>query len=159
MAEFRFVTTWCIEAPIDDTYRVLTESRYWPSWWKSLIEVEELALGDSHGIGRAYRYTWKSRLGYCLCFDIRVTRVQVPRLIEGAASGDVQGVGRWQLIEEGRVTRVRYEWQVHTTRRWMNLVAPVARPLFTWSHHAVMQEGAVGLARRLKGRLLETAHD
>lgn len=159
MAAYHFVTTWQLEAPIDEVYRVLTESQRWPTWWPSVTSVEQLAPGDERGIGRMYRYAWKSRLGYRLRFDIRVSRVEAPCLIEGEASGDVQGRGRWRLSEEGRVTRVRYEWQVRTTRRWMNLMAPLARPLFAWSHHAVMRDGAAGLARCLGVRLLGVAHD
>ncbi|MDI5986642.1 SRPBCC family protein [Halomonas sp. M4R5S39] len=157
MAEFRFVTTWRFEAPIDAVYRAISDSPCWPAWWESLCSVEELAPGDASGIGRRYRYTWKSRLGYRLRFEIRVTRVRPGRSIEGIASGDVQGSGRWQLTEEGRVTRVRYEWRVRPVRRWMALVAPVAGPLFAWNHHAVMQDGATGLARWLDVRLLGTS--
>ena len=87
-----------------------------------------------------------------------MTRVHASRLIAGEASGDVEGTGCWRLFQEGQVTRVRYEWRVRTTRRWMNLLAPVARPLFAWSHHDVMQAGAMGLARWLDARLLGTEH-
>lgn len=159
MEEYRYVTTWWLQAPIDDVYQALSQSLDWPRWWKSLLDVEEMATGNVEGVGRVYRYTWRSRLGYRLRFDIRVTRVSSPQLIEGVASGDVQGTGCWRLNETGRVTRVRYEWQVRTTRRWMNLLAPIARPLFSWNHHAVMQDGAIGLARRLNARLLSTAHN
>jgi hypothetical protein len=31
----------------------------------------------------------------------------------------------------------------------MNAVAPVARPVFAWNHHAVMNQGGTGLARVL----------
>lgn len=159
MAELRFVTTWWLEAPIGEVYRAIAEAPYWPAWWKSLRAVEELAPGNREGIGRVYRTTWQSRLGYRLRFEVRVTRVLPCRLIEGVARGDVQGTGRWRLSEEGHVTRVRYEWRVRPVRRWMALLAPVAGPLFAWNHHAVMQDGAEGLARRLEARLLATSHD
>ncbi len=47
-----------------------------------------------------------------------------------------------------------YEWNVRTTRPWMNLVAPVARPVFRWNHNAVMHSGGQGLADLLGARLL-----
>jgi hypothetical protein len=31
----------------------------------------------------------------------------------------------------------------------MNAIAPVARPVFAWNHHAVMKQGGVGLAQAL----------
>jgi hypothetical protein len=36
----------------------------------------------------------------------------------------------------------------------MNLLAPVARPIFAWNHHAVMRNGGVGLTRKLGARLV-----
>ena len=52
-------------------------------------------------------------------------------------------------VEKGGQTVVTYDWLVETTSRWMNLVAPVARPVFRWNHDAVMRSGGRGLARRM----------
>jgi hypothetical protein len=83
------------------------------------------------------------------------TRVEHRRLLEGVASGELAGTGRWRFFTAaGGVTAVTYEWDVHTTAWWMNLVSPVARPLFAWNHNHVMRAGAEGLARRLGARLL-----
>ena len=71
----------------------------------------------------------------------------------GHADGELTGVGRWRLFE-GPATAVIHEWNVRTTRAWMNALAPVARPLFAWNHDAVMRQGAEGLARLLDCRLL-----
>jgi len=46
---------------------------------------------------------------------------------------------------------LRYDWQVRTTRLWMNLLAPLAKPLFRWNHDAIMQAGGIGLTRHLQG--------
>lgn len=159
MATFSLTTLWYLEAPREAVFQALGDAPRWPAWWPSLLSVEERDVGADDGTGRVYRYTWRSCLGYRLCFDIRVTRVARPWLIEGEASGDVCGSGRWRLSEQDEVTRVCHEWRVHTTRPWMNLAAPLARPLFVWSHHAVMRDGAQGLARRLDGRLLGQAHE
>jgi len=35
----------------------------------------------------------------------------------------------------------------------MNLAAPVARPVFTWNHDALIREAAQSLARRLDAEL------
>lgn len=152
--ELCYLTTWWFEAPLDPIYRALVETTDWPAWWKSLRAVEELARGDARGIGRRYRYRWRSRLGYRLCFEVCVTRVVPGRLIEGVAQGDVRGIGRWHLSEARGVTRVRYEWRVRPVRPWMALIAPLAEPMFAWNHHAVMRDGAVGLARWLDVPLL-----
>jgi hypothetical protein len=74
--------------------------------------------------------------------------------MQGDAVGELTGVGRWRLFEEDGVTAVLYEWNVTTSRAWMNLLAPVARPVFEWNHDWVMARGAEGIANLLGCRLL-----
>ena len=71
---------------------------------------------------------WKSLLPYRVEFEVTTTHVERPSLLQADAVGELTGVGRWRLFEEGGVTAVLYEWNVATTRAWMNLLAPVARP-------------------------------
>jgi hypothetical protein len=49
---------------------------------------------------------------------------------------------------------VVYDWRVRSTKPWMNLLAPVARPVFEHNHDVVMRWGGEGLARRLGVELL-----
>jgi hypothetical protein len=48
---------------------------------------------------------------------------------------------------------VRYDWQVATSRAWMNTLAPIPAPAFRWNHGAVMAAGARGLAGHLGAQL------
>ena len=52
------------------------------------------------------------------------------------------------------MTAVLYEWHVETSKRWMNLLAPLARPVFAYNHDVVMRWGGEGLARRLGAELI-----
>lgn len=94
MAEYRFVTVWRIEAPIQQLCDAISHSVSWPRWWKGLESVEELDPGDRSGIGSLRRFTWKSKLPYRLTFDVRVTRIEPLAVLEGVASGEVEGTGR-----------------------------------------------------------------
>jgi len=159
MTEYSFLTTWCLEASREQIWDAIWESERWPQWWRGVVASERLAEGDEAGIGQVGRYTWRSRLPYDLDFELTTTRVEKPHLLEGEANGELAGVGRWRLFEEngagGRpVTAVVYEWNVHTTKPWMNLLAPIARPVFEWNHDWVMRNGGEGLARLLGCRLL-----
>ena len=49
----------------------------------------------------------------------------------GHARGALEGAGQWRLFEDGGVCAVTFDWEVRTTRAWMNTLAPLARPLFT----------------------------
>jgi uncharacterized protein YndB with AHSA1/START domain len=154
MARYRFLTAWCLAAPREDVFAVLHDSERWPEWWRGVERVVKLEPGDEEGRGSLGRYTWRSVLPYRLDFDMRITRVDRPHRMEGEAVGELSGTGRWRLYEDAGTTAVLYEWDVETTRAWMNALAPLARPVFRWNHDWVMRQGGEGLARRLGVELL-----
>jgi Polyketide cyclase / dehydrase and lipid transport len=149
MPEYRFLTTWLLDAPCESVWDTIHDQKGWPSWWKGVVEVVELDPGDENGLGSRARMTWRSFLPYNLVFETHTTRVERPYLMEGEVDGELAGVGRWRLFERDRTTAVIYEWNVRTTRLWMNLLAPIGRPIFAWNHNWVMARGGEGLARRL----------
>ena len=149
MKPYEFVTIWRVKAPIESIWNEIYQSSEWPTWWKGVESVVEVRKGDERGVGSIHRYTWKSKLPYRLSFDMQMIRIEPPLLLEGIAMGELQGRGLWQLSTEGSETIVRYDWNVETTKRWMNLLAPIARPVFEWNHNVVMNWGAEGLGRRL----------
>ena len=126
----------------------------WPSWWRGVVGVEELAPGNAERVGSRYAVEWRSRIPYPVRFEFETEQVERPALMAGAASGDLVGSGRWRLFEDSGVTAVLYEWEVATTRRWMSALAPLASPLFARNHDTVMRWGGEGLARRLGARLV-----
>ena len=154
MAEYRFLTTWLLEAPQERVWDAIYESDRWPEWWHGVLEADKLEEGDESGVGEYRRYVWKSKLPYKLEFFVRTTRVEEPYLLEGNAEGELAGVGRWRLFERDGVTAALYEWNVHTTRARMNLLAPLARPIFAVNHDYVMRNGGQGLAKLLDAPLL-----
>jgi uncharacterized protein YndB with AHSA1/START domain len=140
--------------PRERAWETLADAPSWPRWWRGVRRVEELDGGDSGRVGSRFLIEWRSRVPYGIRFEFVVDHVERPRLMEGRVVGDVTGVGRWRLLEEDGVTAVLYEWEVATTRLWMNLLAPLARPVFEWNHDVVMRWGGEDLARRLGARLL-----
>jgi uncharacterized protein YndB with AHSA1/START domain len=154
VAEYRFLTTWLLEAERERVWEAIFDQRAWPSWWRGVEDVVELDPGEADGVGSHSRLTWRSKLPYDLVFEARTRTVVRPHLIEADASGELEGVGRWRLFEEDGVTAALYEWNVHTTKRWMNLLSPIARPLFKVNHDWVMANGATGIAELLGVRLL-----
>ena len=154
MSEYRFLTTWCLEASIERVWDAIHDSERWPQWWRGVERVIEIEPAGEDGTGQVAQYTWKSRLPYELTFLMRSTRSERPHLLEGEASGELTGTGRWRFFEADGATAALYEWDVHTTRAWMNLLAPIARPIFAWNHDFVMRNGADGLSRLLGAPLL-----
>jgi uncharacterized protein YndB with AHSA1/START domain len=154
MAQYNFLTTWCLEAPREPVWEAIYDSERWPEWWNGVLEAEKLEEGEPSGVGQLGRYIWKSKLPYKLEFLMRTTKVDKPYLLEGQADGELAGIGRWRLYESNGTTAVIYEWDVHTTKAWMNLLTPFARRAFKTNHDYVMRNGGEGLAKLLGARLL-----
>jgi len=150
MSDYEFVSVWRLDAPIDSVWNEIKSSERWSEWWKGVISVVELKEGDEDGLGSIRRSTWKSALPYKLEFDSEITRIEPLKLIEARAFGELNGLGLWQFFDEGEgKTRVQYDWRVKTTKPWMNLIAPLARPFFRWNHDVIMRWGEEGLKQRL----------
>ncbi len=124
MGRYWFVTEWQVAATPDAVWEELVRPPGLADWWKSVEKVVQLDPGGADGIGDRRRYTWKSRLPYRLVFEMTLTRSKRPHLLEGHATGQLVGVGMWTLTERDGGTRLRYVWQVRTTRPWMNLPLP-----------------------------------
>lgn len=155
MAQYAFLTTWLLESPRQPVWEAIHDQESWPGWWCGVEEAEELSRPEGgEDVGTVSRLVWKSLLPYRVEFEVTTTRVEPLRLLEGHAVGELEGVGRWRFYEQDGVTAVLYEWNVSTTKPWMNRLAPLLRPAFEWNHDWVMARGGEGLARLLGCRLL-----
>ncbi len=157
MAEYSFLTTWLLEAPRAPVWEAVHDQASWPEWWRGVERAEQVTPGTEGDVGTVSRMVWKSLLPYRVEFEVTTTRVEPEHLLEGRVAGDLEGVGRWRFYEQDGVTAVLYEWNVATTKPWMNRLAPLLRGVFEWNHDWVMARGGEGLAGLLGCRLL--AHD
>jgi carbon monoxide dehydrogenase subunit G len=148
-ADYHYISTWQLQAPIEQVWTAITDFERLPAWYPAVQEVQTLTPGDGQQVGTRVRLVIKGQLPMRLAFEGTLTRVERPRELELQAEGDLAGTGRWLLDQEGEITTARYLWDVQTTKAWMNLVAPVARPLFAWNSKGVMLQAGQGLARFL----------
>lgn len=149
MKQYHFVTTWFVEASAEAVFEALVHSEEWPQWWRGVTHVEELERGDERGIGNLRRYTFRSLLPYSLTFDVRSTLIDPPSALDGDATGDLVGTGRWALTPADGGVTVRYNWDVATNIAWMNALAPLVAPAFSWNHDVIMRRGEDGLREHL----------
>jgi len=149
MADYSFVTEWKLKAPLEAVWSTILDSKAWPSWWKGVVSVREIHPGDENRLGNISDISWRSFLPYTLTFRATVVKVIPMEYMEGQANGDLAGTGRWYFSHENGITKVRYKWDVSTTKRWMNVLKPLLKPFFTWNHDIVMRWGGEGLARKL----------
>jgi uncharacterized protein YndB with AHSA1/START domain len=149
VADYSFVTLWRVAAPIERVWQAIAEVERWPDWWKAIARVEVVQPGAPDGMGRVVNLTFRTALPYGFTFQTETVRVDPPRILEAHAAGDLEGMGLWTLTPEAGGTLVRYDWNVRINRRWLNFIAPLARPAFNWNHDVTMRWGAEGLARYL----------
>lgn len=149
---YNLVTIWRLNAPVERVWRVLTDPEGWPRWWPFVEKVEKIEPGEPDGLNSAWRYAWTTMLPYRLRFELRVTRIEAPALLEAEVRGDLAGYGVCRVQPNGPETLVRYEWNVRTCRPWMQGIALLARPVFLWNHRRVMRRGEAALAGFLAWR-------
>ena len=148
MAEYSFVTRWRFQAPIEQVWRVLDRPERYAEWWPAIVEYRDLTP-EIHGVGSRAERVVKGLLPYTLRYTTTVTLYEPPREIAYDATGELTGFGRFVLQSDGPWTDVTFYWDVRTSGFWMNLLAPLLKPLFAWNHHWVMKQGERGLALRL----------
>ena len=145
----RFQTVWWTPATVDQVWEALADYATWPTWWRGIENVEVLRSGDESGAGTVLRQWWRSRVPYTLVFDLQMLRIERGKLLDGRASGDLEGSCRWTLIPVNGGTEIRFDVDVRTDRWWMNLPIPLASRVVRASFETIMGWGREGLAQTL----------
>ena len=148
-ASFNFCSNWKLGAPRQAVFDAIVDFRSWADWWPGLEEITETDPGGPDGIGQEAQSRWRGPIGYVFRFSIVAVERREPEFLKGLASGDLSGTGSWSLSEYQGWTDVTLDWNVSAKRKWMEFLAPVARPVFVHGHDHVMRAGAEGLAGHL----------
>lgn len=154
MAHYMFETDWELTAPIEQVFEVLAHPEVFEAWWPSVTRSALVSEGDADELGARSRYTIQGPLLYTMTFDLKTIEVERPNRLRTVVRGDLVGTGTFLLEPAGAGTRVRFNWDVATTKGWMNLAAIVAKPVLAWAHDRVMLEGCAAMADHLGARLL-----
>lgn len=153
MTPYHFVTELHVTASAEAVYRAIADPR-WVGDWDDATHVDRCRPGDDTGLGACFDATVRAPLGYRLSARVETVEAEPWSRLRMRATGSVEGTGRWDLAEGEQGTEVRFEWAVNTTERWMDLLAPVARPVFERSHSVVMRNAAGTAAAHLGAELL-----
>lgn len=147
--KYYFQTVWRTSADIDRIWETLANYAAWPTWWRGIRKVEVLRQGDESGVGTILRQGWRSRLPYTLVFDLEMIRLESRRVLEGRASGDLEGICRWTFTPVNGGTEIHFDVNVRPGRWWMNLPIPFAPHIVRANFESIMRWGREGLAQRL----------
>lgn len=152
---YHFITWIELAAGPRPIWETLARSEDWVEWWRWLKEAEVLDQGDAAGTGHLVRHQVSSPLRYRLTYVGRVTVAEEPVMSRFQAEGDLEGIGQFALEETERdSTLITFHWLVETPKIWMNVLAPLARPLFVWNHHRLMDDFARDLANAMSAELI-----
>jgi uncharacterized protein YndB with AHSA1/START domain len=155
-ARYHLITRLQLTSELGRVWKALEEVSAWPEWWRWCKGIDVLASGDDDGIGGRYLNRIGSPLLYGFEYEVEIVDVVRPRSITLHSQGDLEGRGLFQVdpTDDGG-TEVVFTWLVSTPKRWMNMLASVARPAFIWNHDKLMTDFGKGLARATGGRLLD----
>jgi hypothetical protein len=151
MARYKFVDHWYVQAPIDRVFAHIADPATYPLWWPVYPEVEILPGVQPPSVGSRAMLNVASVLGYRLRLLTEIVEFDPPRHLGTVASGDLEGTGTWDLEQQGDTTAIRFIWIVRTHHQLLNVLEPVAKPLFAWSHNNASAKGHRGLKNLLEG--------
>ena len=157
---YHFITLIELAARPRNIWETLAMSEDWVDWWRWLEEAEVLETGDPSGVGHRVRHRVSSPLRYRLTYEGEVTRAEENVMSRFEANGDLRGLGQFSLAETSPgATLITFHWLVETPKPWMNLLAPLARPLFIWNHHRLMEDFAKDLADAVSAELISVDNE
>ena len=141
--DYRFRSDWRLRAAPERVYGVLSDLATYPEWWPEIRRAVQ--VGDDSAV-----LTCRSTLPYDLVFTTTQSRRDPDAgVLEAALDGDLAGFSRWTITADGNSTLAVFEEEVEARKRLLRVLAPVARPAFTFNHSLMMKHGQAGLKARL----------
>ncbi|MDF2748685.1 MAG: hypothetical protein K0S98_2972 [Propionibacteriaceae bacterium] len=139
--QYVFIDEWDVDAPQEQVFDVLVDSRTYPEWW-----TPTYVGGESDGPpkpGTVSRVRFKAKLPFTFTVTSRLVRVDRPNEFETLVEGDLGGVAVWTLTPRNGKVHVRFDWRVSADHPLIRFLTPVLRPIFRWNHKM-----AIGQAKR-----------
>ena len=152
-ADYHFVTVWRVAGTIDEVKAVLGDSEALTRWWPSVyLDVVPRADGAPDGVGRTVDLFTTGWLPYTLRWTLRITEPMTDTGFALAASGDLEGTGRWTFAQDGPEVVITYDWRVAATKPLLARLSWLLRPAFAANHRWAMARGEESLALELRRR-------
>ncbi len=129
--DFRFSTSFTLEAPLERVHDVLIDLEYYSSWWPQVRAVAK--LDDDHAL-----VVCRSALPYDL--ELLLTAVaRDPEHLEVGIDGPIRGWAQFDLRRSSAAeTIVEFEQEVRAESRAFAAASYVVKPLLVWNHHRMM---------------------
>jgi len=145
LRHYRFTSFWRVDSGVEEVFAALRDLPSYPTWWPEVKEVKDIG-------SETFWLRCRSWLPYDLCFETRqAVQDSATGVLEASMTGDLEGFSRWTIKPDQGGSVMRFDEQVVTNKRSLNLMAPVARPAFKANHTLMMRPGEAGLRPFLAG--------
>jgi Polyketide cyclase / dehydrase and lipid transport len=135
----------------DALWTVLAETGDYRGWWPWLTHLE----ADGLVAGAQWRCTLRPPLPFELRFAIHLDDVVRPRLVTAHISGDIAGTSRLDVTPNGGGCDVQLVSTLAPSRRTLEVIEPLVRPIIRRAHNWVLDTGA----RQFLGRAITHQSD
>lgn len=149
---YRFATVFTIDVEPQRIWDVLTAPGGWLANYADVEHWTQTARGDHNHVGDRYDIAHHAVGPMKLNYHIEVVTSRPPDRLAWRVTGDVAGAGTWELDELDSVTDLRFTWEVTTTRRWMNVFAPIIRRQMVRTYRRSVAASVTSLAEAVGGR-------
>ncbi|MGH9177488.1 MAG: SRPBCC family protein [Acidimicrobiales bacterium] len=157
-AAYEFVTTWRVPGSIGEVKAVLSDAEALARWWPSVyLDVVVIDSGAPDAVGRTVDLHTKGWLPYTLRWRLRITEPVTDAGFALAATGDLEGQGRWTFRQDGPEVVIVYDWRVSATKPSLRRLSWLLRPAFAANHHWAMARGEESLQLELRRRRVSDA--
>ncbi|OMH31541.1 hypothetical protein [Tersicoccus sp. Bi-70] len=170
---YDLASTWTFATGVGQVWDVIADPALdWSAWWPGCTPARPVERSceqsaERSGAGGTSRedlllastatFDFHASLGYTLRISFHATRVERLREVAFDAGEDLTGTGRVALTARADGgTDVVITWAVRPAKRWMVALSPIAAPVFTLAHHAMMRRGEAGLRRHLAELVRDT---
>jgi uncharacterized protein YndB with AHSA1/START domain len=142
---------WVIDGPIDTVFYFVSHGRTYPEWFPVFRDAQ--SDDGEVRVGARIRYHVKALLPYHLYWDVAVTRLEPPHLVEtdtAVALGGRLRLGGWvrfRLMERDGRVEVINEQEMRAERSLPGPLRALAARAFAFNHDRAMAGGGQGLQR------------
>ncbi len=152
-SDYRFFTEWRVAGTIEEVKDILGDAPSLTRWWPSVyLSVDQVAEGEPGGVGRAVDLHTKGWLPYTLRWTLTITEAMTDTGFALAATGDLEGTGRWTFTQDGPEVVITYDWRIHATKPLLRRLGWLLKPAFSANHHWAMRRGEESLRLELRRR-------
>jgi hypothetical protein len=147
------LSVWRVAGTVDEVMTVLADVETLPRWWPSVYRsVRTLSEGRADGVGQRVAQRTTGWLPYSLRWVSTLIEPVTDRGFAVAASGDMNGTGRWTFEQDGPEVVLRFDWCVIATKPLVRRLSWLCKPVFAANHRWSMARGEESLRLELRRR-------